>query len=81
MGYSGVVRGRQIELDVAPPMPDGTRVRISITSEPAPPRGSPSAVLRLVDTLTATEANALIAASRECRRVDAGLWTNGSGGA
>jgi hypothetical protein len=77
MGYTGVLEGNQIKLDQKPSIPDGTRVHVEIREEVSPRRGSPAAVLRLVGSLSASEADTLMAASLECRRIDADLWTNG----
>jgi hypothetical protein len=36
MSLRGVIRGRTIELDEPPPLPDGTRVEVDIKSPPCP---------------------------------------------
>lgn len=74
MGYTGIAKGNRIELDESLPFPDGTRLRISVSPEQVPRRGSPAAVLRLAGTLSPDEADAILAASRHCRRIDARLW-------
>jgi hypothetical protein len=75
MGLTGVVRGRQIELDAPVPFPDGSRVRISVTLEEQPRRGSPEALERLYGTLTDDEADRMLEAERLCRQVDDRLWS------
>ena len=75
MGYKGVVKGNVIELDEALPFPEGTRVDVAVAAEPRPRKGSPKAVLRLLaGTLAPEEAEAILKAAQECRRIDRELW-------
>lgn len=74
MVYHGRLRGNQIELDEHPALPDGTRVKVNVMLEDQPRRGSPAALLRLVGTLSDTEAEAILRAAQECRRIDPSLW-------
>lgn len=77
MGYTGTLRGNQIELDEAPSLPDGTRVRVSIAAEP-PGRGSPEAVLELAGTLSDEEAESLLSVVRASRHIDSEMWNTGA---
>jgi hypothetical protein len=74
MTYKGVARGKMIDLDEPVSLPDGTRVTVDITPEGLPRRGSPAAVLRLAGTLQPEEADSILHAAQECRRVDDELW-------
>ncbi|HEY3242576.1 MAG TPA: hypothetical protein VGM03_04415 [Phycisphaerae bacterium] len=65
MGFTGILRGRCIELDQIPSFPEGTRVRVDVSVAASPRPGSPAAILGLVGTLSYDEAVAIIAASRE----------------
>jgi hypothetical protein len=75
MNTNGTAFGRKIELDEPLPFADGTRVTVTVTPDGKPRKGSPSAVLGLAGTLTAEEARAILAAARECRRIDPSLWS------
>jgi hypothetical protein len=75
--YTGIVNGKRIDLDASVPLPEGTRVRVSVAPESAPRKGSPDAVLRLAGTLSDEEADAILAAAQRCRRVDEALWKVG----
>ena len=74
MGYKGTVKGNVIELDEPLPFAEGTRVEVMVTPEPTPRKGSPQAILRLAGTLTPEEAEAILKAAQECRRIDWELW-------
>ena len=77
MRYIGTIRGDKIELEGRTPLPDGTRVHVSVEPErPEARRGSRDAILRLVGTLTPEEADVIEAAADDCRRVDRSLWTD-----
>lgn len=77
MTYTGVARGKKIDLDEPVSLPDGTRVTVEIAPEKRAPRGSPAAVLSLAGTLQPEEADSILHAARECRRVDDELWDQG----
>ena len=77
MNYKGTVQGKRIDIDEPLPFADGTRVRVDVAAENGPRRGSPAALLRLTGTLTTEEADAILEASHEARRVDESLWTDG----
>lgn len=52
MTYSGIVKGKTIELEVAIPLPDGQPVTVSV--EPVseePPLGSPARIRKVLDEL------------------------------
>ncbi|MBM4081942.1 MAG: hypothetical protein FJ278_19710 [Planctomycetes bacterium] len=76
MTYKGTIRGNVIELDQAVPLSQGTRVEVDVkpVSETKPRKGSPQAVLQLAGTLTSEEAEAILKAAQECRRIDWELW-------
>ncbi|MBM4031171.1 MAG: hypothetical protein FJ291_05230 [Planctomycetes bacterium] len=78
MSYSGTVKGNLIELDERPPFPEGSRVQVTLTRETVPRRGSPTAVLKLAGTLTHEEAELIRKGAAEIRRIDPGLWGNGT---
>ncbi len=67
-----------IELDEELPFEDGTRVEVVViaaTPKTKPRKGSPQAVLQLLaGTLTDEEAEAILKAAQECRRIDWELW-------
>ena len=77
MVYKGTVQGNRIELDTTLPFADGTRVSVDVAAEEQPRKGSPAALLRLAGTLTSGEADAILSAAQECRRIDESLWANG----
>ncbi len=74
MDYSGTVHGNRIDLDDELPLSDGTRVRVNVHPENGTGRGSPSALLKLVGTLTEQEADAISQATKEARKIDRSLW-------
>jgi len=74
MERRGVIRGNVIELDEPLPFADGTRVEVSVIPEPKLRKGSPKSVLQLAGTLTHEEAEAILKAAQECRRIDWELW-------
>jgi len=74
MTYTGVVKGHIIELDEPVPLPEGTRVEVTVTPEAKPRKGSPQALLQLAGTLTPEEADAILKAAKACRRIDWELW-------
>jgi hypothetical protein len=74
MSYLGTLKGNLIELDERPPLPEGSRVEVTLTHETVPPRSSPRAVLQLVGTLTHEEAEVIRKGAAAMRRVDPGLW-------
>jgi hypothetical protein len=74
MGYTGTAKGKVIELEEPLPFADGTRVQVTVTLVPTPRKGSPTAVLQLVGTLTPAEAEAILQAAQACRRIDWDLW-------
>jgi hypothetical protein len=76
MDFVGTAHGNRIELDTCLPLSDGTRVRVSVRPENGRRPGSPAAVLRLIGTLTTQEAEHLLLASRELRKIDPGLWAD-----
>ncbi|MCS7254049.1 MAG: hypothetical protein NZ781_08520 [Armatimonadetes bacterium] len=75
MGFKGTVKGRIIELDEPIPLPDGTRVEVTVKPEGLR-KGSPQLILQtLVGTLTDEEAEAIMKVVREeVRRIDWELW-------
>ena len=77
MVYKGTVQRNRIEFDTPLPFADGTPVSVDVAAEEQPRKGSPAALLRLAGTLTSEEADAILSASRECRRIDESLWGNG----
>jgi len=82
MGYKGTVKGKVIELDEPLPYPDGTRVEVTVQPEVQPekkPRkGSPQLIVQLLaGTLTPEEADAILKAAMECRRIDWEMWEEG----
>jgi hypothetical protein len=74
MDYKGIVKGNIIELEKPLPFEEGTRVEVSVKLEPKPRKGSPKAILQLAGTLTYEEAEAILKAARECRRIDQEIW-------
>lgn len=76
MVYIGTVEGRRIELDEPLPFANGTRVRVEVSPQDEPRKGSPTALLRLAGTLTPEEADAILKGAQECRRIDKSLWTD-----
>jgi hypothetical protein len=76
MRYIGTIRGNQIEVDGRLALPDGTRVRVSVEAESAPPRSSPEAILTLAGTLTEQEADLIERTANACRKLDGSLWSN-----
>ena len=76
MSYEGIVHGRCIELDAPLPLPDGTRVTVQVSAQTQPRKGSPSAVLQLAGTLTDAEAEAILNAARQVRRIDLTVVSN-----
>lgn len=75
MGYKGTVKGKAIELDEPLPLPEGTRVEVTVIPEQPPPKNSPQAWLQLVGTLTEEEAKAILEVVREeIRRIDWEMW-------
>ncbi len=78
MGYKGTVKGNVIELDEPLPFAEGTRVEVTVmpeAKEGKPRKGSPQAILQLLaGTLTPEEAEAILKAAQECRRIDWELW-------
>jgi len=78
--YGGTVNGKRIDLDEALPIDSGTRVRVSVTPEPAvaSERSSPAAILQLAGTLSEAEAEGILRAAGECRRIEPSLWSEPS---
>lgn len=74
MTQKGVVHGRHIELDEPVQLASGTRVTVQIRPEGGERAGSPAAVLSLIGTLTAPEAEVVLGGANRCRRVDSELW-------
>jgi len=74
--FNGVAHGKRIDLDEPLPYSDGTRVKVQVSPEPRLRKGSPRAILELAGTLTDEEADAILKAARECRRVDESLWSD-----
>ncbi len=73
MSYSGTVKNGGLELDQPIELASGTRVQIEV--EPvAPERGSAKALLQIAGRLPVDEAEAILAAAQECRKVDPKLW-------
>ncbi len=78
MGYKGTVKGKVIELDEPLPYPDGTRVEVTVQPEKKPRKGSPQHIVQLLaGTLTPEEADAILKAAMECRRIDWEMWEEG----
>lgn len=77
MGVIGTAQGSQIILDEPLPLPAGTRVRVDVSPVASPHKGSPAALMRLAGTLTNEEAEAILNAAQECRRIDPALWDDG----
>ena len=74
MNYKGTIKGSIIEMDEPLPLPEGSRVDVTVTPEARPRKGSPKAILQLVGTLTHEEAELIRKAVTEIRRVDRSLW-------
>lgn len=74
MEIEGTAHGDRIDLDAPLPLSDGTRVRVTVLPADSADRGSPDAVLRLVGTLTADEADALLAVAQSSRSIDPAIW-------
>jgi hypothetical protein len=74
MTYEGILRGKTIELEDQPALPDGSRVTVDVLPEAAPRKGSPQAILQLVGTLTDEEAELILAGAKLARQVDPHLW-------
>jgi len=75
MGFKGTVKGKIIELDEPIPLPEGTRVEVTV--KPVGLRkGSPQLILQtLAGTLTDEEAEAIMKVVREeLRRIEWELW-------
>jgi hypothetical protein len=74
MGITGTTQDGKLILDQPVSLPDGTRVRVDISPIEGIRRGSPAALLSLAGTLTDEEAEAILKAVEESRRIDPGLW-------
>ena len=70
----GTVHDNIIELDDPLPFADGTRVAVDVAPAARHARGSPQAVLELAGTLTAEEAEEIMAGARACRQIGWSLW-------
>ena len=78
--FGGTANGKRIDLDEALPIDSGTRVRVSVIPEPAvaSQRSSPASILQLAGTLSEAEAEEILRAAEECRRIDPSLWSEPS---
>ncbi len=74
MNYRGVIRGKSIELDEKPPLADGSPVEVTLVPAKKPRKGSPLSVLQMAGTLSQEEADAILQAAKECRKIDPELW-------
>ena len=77
MEITGTVQGIQIVLDGPIALPEGTRVHLDVSPLGEPQKGSPASLLRLSGTLSEQEADSILAAAQECRRIDPKLWNGG----
>jgi hypothetical protein len=71
----GTAHGNRIDLDEPLGLTDGTRVRVQVAPTDSPRCGTPDAILRLADTLSPEEADAMLEASRSARTIDPALWS------
>ncbi|MCG3128573.1 MAG: hypothetical protein CHACPFDD_03462 [Phycisphaerae bacterium] len=74
MEIEGTAHADWIDLDAPLPLADGTRVRVTVLPAESAAQGSPDAVLRLVGTLTAEEADALLTVAQSLRSIDPATW-------
>lgn len=74
MTYTGVIHGNRIDLDAPPLLPPGTRVVVDVSPATAPRKGSPAGLLELAGTMTPEDADHMLAAAREVRRIDEAMW-------
>jgi hypothetical protein len=75
MPYTGTIKGNVIEFDQELPFSDGVQVVVDITAPSPPPKGSPQAWLTyFAGTLSADEAELILAGASECRTIDQALW-------
>lgn len=75
MSYSGTVKNGSLELDRPIDLAPGTRVEVEVKPAGKPAKGSAKALLQIAGRLSVEEAEAILAAAQECRRVDPQLWT------
>ena len=74
MQYTGIVRGKIIEFNKVLPFKKGDWVKVKITPEEEPLKGTPDALLKLVGTLTEEEASIFLQTEKECRKIDWEMW-------
>ena len=75
MTLKGTIKGNVIELDEAAPLPEGTRVDVTVEHDAKPRKGSPKAWLQLAGTITVEESEAQLKIIREeVRRIDPEMW-------
>ncbi len=74
MSYTGKVHNGVVVLDHGADLAEGTVVRVDVSPASTPRKGSPASLLRLAGTLTSEEADSILQAAQECRRIDPTLW-------
>lgn len=80
MTLKGTIKGNVIELDRAVPLPEGTRVDVTVERDAEPHKGSPQAWLQLAGTITVEESEAQLKIIREeVRRIDPEIRAGGGG--
>lgn len=77
MTYTGKVQNGVVVLDQGADLAEGTIVRVEVASGASVRKGSPAAILQLAGTLTDSEADSILAAAQQCRRIDPTLWNGG----
>jgi hypothetical protein len=75
MSYKGTVREGRLELDEPIALTSGTRVDVRLEPAASPRKGSALALLQIAGRLPTGEAEAILSAAMECRRIDPGMWT------
>jgi hypothetical protein len=78
VSYKGTIKEGRLELDGPIALTSGTRVEVHLEPAAVPRKGSAQALLQIAGRLPVDEANAILAAAQECRRVDTGMWTSES---
>lgn len=74
MTYSGKVRNGVVVLDNGADLAEGTVVRVDVTPDSIPLKGTRASLLRLAGTLSDEEADTIQKTAAECRRIDQTLW-------
>jgi hypothetical protein len=75
MSYSGTVIDGRLQLDKPVALASGTRVEVSLAPEAIQEKSSPQALLRMAGSLSEEDADALLLATQECRKIDWSMWS------